>query len=91
VGGGQRVAHRYPGPAMLADGRFDPAAVTAFHVAARSFDSETRTATLSYRFDEGPAFVETITFETPPDAVVRADDPRLDRALLHLHIAAGTS
>ena len=91
MGGGQRVAHRYPGPAMDADGRFDPAAVTAFHVAARSFDPEARTATLSYRFDEGPAFVEIITFETPPGAAVRADDPRLDRALLHLHIAAGTS
>lgn len=77
---------------MEADGRFDPAAVTAFHVTDRSFDPETRTATLGYRFEEGPAFVETITFESPPDAVVGADDdPRLDRALLHLHIAAGTS
>ncbi len=87
---GRRVVHRYPGPAMD-DGRFDPAAVTAFYVTSRSFDARTGTATLGYAFDGGPEFVETITFETPPAAAFVADDPRLGRALLHLHIAAGTS
>ena len=89
--GGQRVAHRYPGPAMDDDGRFDPAAVGAFHVTSRSFDARTRTATLGYRFEDGPEFAETVTFETEPPGPFAAADPRLARALLHLHIAAGTS
>lgn len=73
------------------DGRFDPATVGAFRVAARSFDPSSRTATLSYAFDKGPAFTETIVFETPAAPSFSADDPRLGPALLHLHVAAGTS
>jgi hypothetical protein len=73
------------------DGRFDPTQVTAFRVAGRSFDPSSRTATLRYAFDDGPEFVETVTFETPPTSPVDPDDPRLDRAMLHLQVAAGTS
>jgi hypothetical protein len=71
--------------------RFDPAAFHTFRVGARSFDDRTRTASLGYAFDEGPAFVETITFETPTVSDLAVDAATLERALLHLHIAAGTS
>jgi UDP-N-acetyl-alpha-D-muramoyl-L-alanyl-L-glutamate epimerase len=74
------------------DGRFDPTQVFAFHVAGRSFDPPTRTATLRYAFDGGgPEFVETVTFETAPTSALAPDDPRLERAMLHLQVAAGTS
>jgi UDP-N-acetyl-alpha-D-muramoyl-L-alanyl-L-glutamate epimerase len=73
------------------DGRFDPRGVSVFYVTSRSFDAITRTATLSYAFEGGPEFVETITFETPPVSTFDAEDPRIQRALRHLHIAAGTS
>ena len=88
--GGRQVARRYPGPAMD-DGRFDPKGASSFHVTSRTFDATTRTATFSYAFDGGPEFVESVTFETPPSVPVDVEDPRLDRALHHLHVAAGTS
>ncbi|HUY67386.1 MAG TPA: hypothetical protein VMV06_11250 [Acidimicrobiales bacterium] len=71
--------------------RFDPAAFTTFRVLDRSFDAATRTASLRYAFDDGPCFVETITFETATGASVPVEPVELDAALLHLHIAAGTS
>ena len=47
---------------------------------------------LGYALDDRYSFVETITFETPPRPVTPASTgPGLERALLHLHIAAGTS
>ncbi len=73
------------------DGRFDPKKASSFHVVASSFEAATRTATLSYAFEGGPEFVESVTFETPAPRPVDAEDPRLARALRHLHIAAGTS
>jgi hypothetical protein len=71
--------------------RFDPGAHHTFRATGRSFDPESRTVTLGYAFDGGPSFVETITFETPPVAGRTPDLTVVDRALLHLHIAAGTS
>jgi hypothetical protein len=71
--------------------RFDPGSVATFRVVDRTFDSDSRTVSLRYAFDSGPYFVETITFETPPDHDGAPDSPGFDRALLHLHIAAGTS
>ena len=73
--------------------RFDPARYRTFRVTGRTFDPASRTATLHYVLDDGPTFVETVTFETPPaDGVPAAGpSPGLERALLHLHIAAGTS
>jgi UDP-N-acetyl-alpha-D-muramoyl-L-alanyl-L-glutamate epimerase len=71
--------------------RFDPGSVGAFRVTRRSFDEASRTVSLHYSFDDGPDFVETITFETVPARTAPAGSPGLERALLHLHIAAGTS
>ncbi len=46
---------------------------------------------LHYALDERATFVETITFETPFSPERDPEAPGLERALLHLHIAAGTS
>jgi hypothetical protein len=71
--------------------RFDPASVGVFRVVDRSFERESRTVTLRYAFDDEHEFVETITFETPTHALMTESPPGLERALLHLHVAAGTS
>jgi UDP-N-acetyl-alpha-D-muramoyl-L-alanyl-L-glutamate epimerase len=71
--------------------RFEPASVGAFRVTDRVYDRASRTLVLRYRFDEGPSFEETITFETPPTGHPTTSGPGFGRALLHLHIAAGTS
>jgi hypothetical protein len=71
--------------------RFDPAAFKMFRVLDRSFDEATKTASLHYAFDEGPSFVETVIFETATGSPTPVDRARLEGALLHLHIAAGTS
>jgi hypothetical protein len=76
---------------MSVPNRFDPASVGTFRVVDRTFDSESRTVSLGYAFDHGPAFVETLTFETKPGHDGAVGAPGLERALLHLHIAAGTS
>ena len=72
--------------------RFDPASVGNFRVTDRSFDEESGTVSLGYALGDDHRFVETVTFETP---AVAGDGtrgpPGLERALLHLHIAAGTS
>ncbi|MBV8463003.1 MAG: hypothetical protein JO368_06905 [Acidimicrobiales bacterium] len=73
------------------DGRFDPRSVGAFHVTTCSFDATTRVATLGYAFEKGPEFEETVTFESAPAPDFAPSDPRLARALRHLHVAAGTS
>jgi hypothetical protein len=69
--------------------RFDPGAFGVFRVLDRSFDERSRTVVLRYALDDGPSFTETVTFETPPAGEM--DAPLFQRALLHLHIAAGTS
>ncbi len=71
--------------------RFDAGSVGAFRVVDRTFDLATRTVSLGYAFDSGQTFTETITFETPTVGAVDVDASGLQRALLHLHIAAGTS
>lgn len=70
--------------------RFIPGTYDTFRVVDFGYDEPSRTVSLRYAFDGGPSFVETVTFETPPTGPppVRAD---LERALLHLHVAAGTS
>ncbi len=85
------MADRYARGAMNDHCRFDPASVGAFRVADRSFDPGSRTVSLHYAFDDGPEFVETITFVTEPTTKTRHTGPGFERALLHLHIAAGTS
>ncbi len=76
---------------MHAPNRFDPASVGVFRVTDRAFDRDTGTVSLRYAFDDRYAFVETITFETPFASGPLLDGPGLEGALLHLHIAAGTS
>jgi len=71
--------------------RFDPGSFGAFRVVGRSFDSDSRTVTLRYALDDTHHFVETITFETRPGDRSTLAGPGFERALLHLHIAAGTS
>ncbi len=71
--------------------RFDPGSFGAFRVVGRSFDADSRTVTLRYALDDTHHFVETVTFETPPGPQSAPAGPGFDRALLHLHIAAGTS
>jgi len=64
--------------------RFDPAAFKTFRVLDRSFDEATRAASLHYAFDEGPSFVETVTFETATGSSVPVDRSELDGALLNV-------
>jgi hypothetical protein len=71
--------------------RFDPASIGQFRMTQRSFDPSTRTVSLHYAFDDGPEFVETVTFETAPTWEPAVGTAGFERALLHLHIAAGTS
>jgi UDP-N-acetyl-alpha-D-muramoyl-L-alanyl-L-glutamate epimerase len=71
--------------------RFDPGSIGTFRVVDRMFDRDSRTVSLHYSLDDEHDFVETITFETPPAAGADPNLSGLGRALLHLHIAAGTS
>jgi UDP-N-acetyl-alpha-D-muramoyl-L-alanyl-L-glutamate epimerase len=69
---------------------FDPGSVSTFRIVGREFDPVSRTVLLHYALDEGITFTEAITFETDPGG--EADlGPGFERALLHLHVAAGTS
>ena len=76
--------------------RFETEAFGAFGVTRRTFDTDSRTLSLHYAFEHGPEFVESVTFESEPATDRRAGGPGatgpgFERALLHLHIAAGTS
>ncbi len=71
--------------------RFDPRGFDAFRVIDRTFDKDSRTVTLEYGLDGAERFVETVTFETPTLSSSLADAAGFERALLHLHVAAGTS
>jgi hypothetical protein len=71
--------------------RFDPGSYATFRIVGRDFDLATRTLTLRYALDDRVQFTETVTFETPPDPGVDPSGPGFERALLHLHVAAGTS
>ncbi len=70
--------------------RFDPASVDTFRVTDRSFDTASGTVSLGYALGDDHPFVETITFETPATRA-GVGGTAWERALLHLHIAAGTS
>ncbi len=71
--------------------RFDPEGFGTFRIVDRAYDPASRSLTLGYALDEGERFTETVVFESPSDGVDRADAPAFERALLHLHVAAGTS
>jgi hypothetical protein len=71
--------------------RFDPGSHTAFRILGREFDPVSRTVTLRYALDDRVHFTETVTFETPPAPGPDPSGAGFERALLHLHVAAGTS
>ncbi len=84
---------------MSTPARFAPESFRAFRATGRGYDPGSRTVTLRYALDDRVEFVETLTFEPGAEgssdlAPHHAPDPSgpgFDRALLHLHIAAGTS
>lgn len=70
---------------------FDPGSVGAFRIVGRRFDAESRTVFLHYALDDAVSFTETIRFETPAEVEPLVGSPGFERALFHLHVAAGTS
>jgi hypothetical protein len=80
-----------PRRAISDPARFLAASIDTFRVVDRSFDPQSRTITLGYQLGDDHAFEETITFETPPGPGSSPDLAGVERALVHLHIAAGTS
>ena len=81
---------------MSASFRFDPGSYSTFRIVGREYDPDTRTITFRYGLDDQVEFTERITFERVPGEPVRPGPtvtlgPGFERALLHLHVAAGTS
>ena len=80
---------------MSTPARFEPDSFRTFRVTGREYDAGSRTVTLRYSLDDRVAFTETITFDAPPSGVpgdgAGPSGPGFARALLHLHVAAGTS
>jgi len=80
---------------MSTPARFEPDSYRVFRATGREYDAASRTVTLRYALDDRVTFVETITFEPPAAGggppVADPSGPGFDRALLHLHVAAGTS
>ena len=85
------AADRYADRPMTTPARFVPESFRAFRATERSYDHATRTVTLRYALDDRVDFTETITFEGVGDGSLAPSGPGFDRALLHLHVAAGTS
>ena len=71
--------------------RFEPGSFRSFRVTGRQYDAIERTITLRYALDDQVEFTERITFESLPDGMPTPSGPGFERAMLHLHIAAGTS
>jgi hypothetical protein len=76
--------------------RFDPGSYSTFRIVGREYDPGTRTITFRYGLDDRLEFTETITFERAPGESAQfippgSMGPGFERALLHLHVAAGTS
>ena len=88
---GCRVGDHYADRPMSVPSQFDPGSFRAFRITGREYDAATRTISLRYGLDDRMTFTETITFETPPVEPAGPSGPGFERALLHLHIAAGTS
>jgi hypothetical protein len=80
---------------MSTPARFEPNSYRVFRATGRGYDAGSRTVTLRYALDDRAAFVETLTFEPPGTddgpPVAEPSGPGFERALLHLHVAAGTS
>jgi len=76
---------------MSSPRRFEPASFRVFRVVDREYDPAERRVTLRYALDDRAEFTETLTFETATTGVPEPSGAGFDRALLHLHVAAGTS
>ena len=79
---------------MSTPARFEPDSFRAFRATGREYDAGSRTVTLRYALDDRVEFVETLTFEPggpAGDPTAAPSGTGFDRALLHLHLAAGTS
>ena len=84
-------ANLYAVRAMNDRNRFDPGSVDTFRIVDHHYDRTSRTVSLRYELGDGHSFEETVIFETEPAPDLPFDGAGLDRALRHLHIAAGTS
>ncbi len=82
---------RYADRPMSTPLPFEPGSFRSLRVMGRHYDAAERTITLQYALDEQVEFTERITFESLPDGMPAPSGPGFERALLHLHIAAGTS
>lgn len=76
--------------AMSAPSPFDPGSIDAFRVVGWDFDEPSRTLRLRYALDQVERFEEIIEFVTEP-TVPGQLGMRFERAVDHLHIAAGAS
>lgn len=68
----------------------DPKTFTRFAFVGASYDAASCTASLAYRFDDGPDLVETIRFPNAP-ALPAHRQPAFAQALSLLHLIAGIS
>jgi len=83
---------------MTTPARFAPESFRSFRATERSWDPATRTVTLGYALDDEVTFTETIAYEgvrgrsgAGREPLAGPPGPGFARALLHLHVAAGTS
>jgi hypothetical protein len=71
---------------------FDPGSVDTFRITDWDYDPAGRMIMLRYAFDDREQFTETVEFVTEPsDLDAPFDAQGFDRAVDHLHIAAGVS
>jgi len=89
--GGPRAGDHYADRPMSPPARFEPDSFRTFRATTRSYDPGARTVTLRYALDERVEFVETVTFESAGGDRPAPTGPGFERALVHLHVAAGTS
>ncbi len=86
------MADHYADGVMHAPNRFDPASVGVFRVTDRTFDRDSGTVSLHYALDDRYSLRRDHHLRDPVRSTgPLLDGPGLERALLHLHIAAGTS
>tara|TARA_B100001939_G_scaffold347946_1_gene371517 strand:- start:672 stop:2018 length:1347 start_codon:yes stop_codon:yes gene_type:complete len=63
----------------------------AFKFTSCSYDPAEATISLSYAYDEGPAFTETLIFEGAKTSLTPAEAIALNKVIRQLHLAAGIS
>ena len=70
---------------------FDPLAVKTFHFVSYSFDEKKNRAEFCYAFDNGPRFIERLTFHNARPLQDQKARRALFSALRYLHLALGVS